>query len=797
MSELLQSLWQSNIELSLLLVAVMLARLVIHKTTKVYNSYLLWLSIPIGLLLARLISSVEFSEPPVAAVSDVVQNYIVQPSNVIQGWTVLGFFWGLVVALLLLRLARQHFELRRELSDITVAIDIGCESSYPIVGIDKDEFSPAVYGFLKPRIYFPTALQTTLSDKQIELIIRHEEHHITQQHLWLNLLWDVLVCVFWFNPLIYLSRQGFRHDQELFCDYLVLNKSSNPSDHQSYGHALLSTVTATHSVSLLCSWKNFNQLEERIMNIKKSTSLAAKIAITSLAAIIVASTSLYAVSAEQYKDDAYLSSSIEDNGDSEYIWRDGDKRYIEKNGRRFTMQDDTKRPMTDAESIEFTGLLEKSKSNKKDSLRHSIDDNGEQIEWKTGEISYIKDNGEYLVKQYDIARPMTSSEKQTFEEKVKSAQLENKQYRKALKKAKVKSKPQKITLGAFKHKEKKSLREKSDSTQINWNKDGKTIIVANDKHYLIDENGKREMTSNERKALDKNVASAQQEWGGGRALTQSEERRHAKELRQHEQSEREHERAMREEERKLQRAESEAHRQQQKEHAMHSEMEKEQHALELAYEIEKQQREREHQVFETEQKRLEFEAQWEQFAVQQEEFETQMQEFEMQMHEYEIAPEVFQEQLQEFSLAEKDYQELYQDAGISDDTMRQIERSLAIAEKQFKTDRVDLKKKLKHARAEVNRARVQLHKQRAGLHTPKARFAPRAPVLPISPTAPDTPVAPSEPIAPEVPLAVNDYKGVIQIPGERSESVRVQQSDVKRSDAGMVDFDSFNSAEPH
>lgn len=163
----------------------------------------------------------------------------------------LGIVWSIVAILLVLRLVHQHLELRRKLAVMTVAIDIGCESTYPLVGIDNDEFSPAVYGFIKPKIYFPIQLQATLSDKQIERIIRHEEHHITQQHFWLNLFWDILVCAFWFNPLMYLSRQGFRHDQELFFDYLVLNKSNNHSDNQNYGYALLSTVTATHSVSLL------------------------------------------------------------------------------------------------------------------------------------------------------------------------------------------------------------------------------------------------------------------------------------------------------------------------------------------------------------------------------------------------------------------------------------------------------------------------------------------------------------------------------------------------------------------
>ena len=805
MSELLQSLWQSNIELSLLLVAVLLARLVIHKTTKVYNSYLLWLSIPVGLLLANLMSSIEFSKPPVVAVNYAVQNFIVQPSNTLQGWAVLGIVWGIVVALLLLRLAWQHFELRSELAEITVAIDIGCDSRFPIVGIDKDEFSPAVYGFIKPKIYFPIALQATLSEKQIELIIRHEEHHITQQHLWLNLFWDILVCIFWFNPLMYISRQGFRHDQELFCDYLVLNKSNNRSDHQNYGYALLSTVTATHSVSLLCSWKNFNQLEERIMNIKKSTSLGAKVAITSLAAIIVASTSLYAVSAEQYKGKGHLSSSIEDNGDSEYIWQDGDKRFIEKNGQRFTMDGDAKRPMTSAESNEFTALLEKSKSNNRDSLRHSIDDNGEVIEWTTGEISYVKDNGKYIVREGDSSRSMTASEKQTFEKEVKSAQLEDKQYQRALKKAKTTSQEDTVKAAEVAQQESFHHEEHDDGrTEINWSKDGKTMISANGKDYVIDENGKREMTSKERRALKKKVTLSQQK------------RKHEREHQKQQQLVREHERASRAEQRELQRAEREAHTQEQKVHAMQRQVGREQHALVLVQEIEEQQREQKHQLFENEQKQSdieaqqeglqtqqrEFQVQWQELAVRREEIKNQVQEFQAQMHEYEIAPEGFQQQLQKLGMAEREFKEFYHDGQLGDKTMGQVERSLAIAKKQSKTDRADLKKQLQQARAGIKKARNQLNKQRASLRVPLAPIAPLvplapAPEAPLLPEVSAAPVALLAPAAPEVPLAINQFNGVIQIPSESVDSSRKGRERKKQGEEQTPDFDFFDSSEPH
>ena len=297
MIDFIKSLWLGNIELSLLFVAVLIARLAMRKTAKVYNSYFLWASVPIGLIISNIVPRMTFLATPIGNVNLMVNSYILEPQNAFNGWALVWPIWGTVTMLLLARLLHQHWHLRMELKTITAPNCLDLESSYPIVEIAKADFLPAVYGFLTPKIYFPVQLANELSPQQVKLIIRHEEQHIKQQHLWLNLLWDIVVCVFWFNPLAYLSRQGFRHDQELYCDYLVLNKSTQ-HDQQNYGHALLSTVSATHSVSLLCSWKAFNQIEERIMNIKQSTTLKTKITTKLLLAIctasIVAASSVYA-----------------------------------------------------------------------------------------------------------------------------------------------------------------------------------------------------------------------------------------------------------------------------------------------------------------------------------------------------------------------------------------------------------------------------------------------------------------------------------------------------------------------
>ncbi|MRX28456.1 M56 family metallopeptidase [Kangiella sp. HZ709] len=347
MNELIAYLWQFNIELSLLLCVILVARLVIRKTTKNYNAYLLWLSIPIGLLVAKLLSFIEFEQAPQQTINFIITNYVVEPSQQIDSWNYLLYIWGSISVLLIIRLLKQHKMLRKDLNKIIVPHHLSFKTKYPIVGIDKEGFSPAVYGFIKPKIYFPVQLEKQLSQEQIRLIIKHEEHHISQKHLWLNLLWDILVCFMWFNPLVYLSRQNFRHDQEVYCDYLVLNRAPEP-DHKSYGHALLSTVSATHSVSLLCSWKMFNQLEERIMSIKNVKRKSNKIALAIGAAAIIGCTSLYAINMNQFQQHPNGQHS-----EHKVEWTIDGESYVQENGQWKLYKNGKARVMTSAEQRKF------------------------------------------------------------------------------------------------------------------------------------------------------------------------------------------------------------------------------------------------------------------------------------------------------------------------------------------------------------------------------------------------------------------------------------------------------------
>jgi len=379
------ALWSLNIELSLLVATLLLFRWGLRRFALIYNTYYLWLALPLTPLLSYFVSNSSIVEKWISLLkySDTARQpfmptdlastqYLLTPTpqvtSSLNSSNLLLVFWSVGALFLLCRLIKQHLDLRKKLRSKHYQNELELNTRYPVIGVRDKHFSPAVYGFFKPTIYFPSALLDQLSRAQCELILRHEENHIRHGHLWLNLVWDLLICVFWFNPLIYFARRLFRHDQELFCDSLVLKNTDAPG-HTAYGHALLSTVSATHSVSLLCSWKMFNQLEERIMNIKsqhlinrRNITSAALIAVLSIASIYSAATAQESNTLDTKNLDSNSIKILKlDTDDKKQITiHTGGKTYQSEQGESFIFENGERRKLSQEEQDTFTKLLEKS-----------------------------------------------------------------------------------------------------------------------------------------------------------------------------------------------------------------------------------------------------------------------------------------------------------------------------------------------------------------------------------------------------------------------------------------------------
>jgi TonB family protein len=79
----------------------------------------------------------------------------------------------------------------------------------------------ATWGFRRPRVILPTAADTWTADR-IRIVIGHEMAHIRRCDWLLQLTAEVVRCVYWFNPIVWIACRQMREESEQACDDAVL-----------------------------------------------------------------------------------------------------------------------------------------------------------------------------------------------------------------------------------------------------------------------------------------------------------------------------------------------------------------------------------------------------------------------------------------------------------------------------------------------------------------------------------------------------------------------------------------------
>ena len=99
--------------------------------------------------------------------------------------------------------------------------------------------SACLYGVFHPAVY----VNNKAADN--EFIIIHELTHYRHRDNWWALVRMLCVCIYWFNPLVWVAAHFHKEDCELFCDEAVVRNCS-VSERQKYGEVLLNAA-ARHS----------------------------------------------------------------------------------------------------------------------------------------------------------------------------------------------------------------------------------------------------------------------------------------------------------------------------------------------------------------------------------------------------------------------------------------------------------------------------------------------------------------------------------------------------------------------
>ncbi|UUX34483.1 M56 family metallopeptidase [Fundicoccus culcitae] len=132
--------------------------------------------------------------------------------------------------------------------------------------------SPCVIGVFKPTILLP---DTMFTDEEFQFIIEHELLHIRRQDVLLKIMLEMMIIVYWWNPMIYLFRKNLAHILELNVDETLL-KNSSKEEKIEYVELLLKVqknsqqITSYDPVTVNFSYNSEEGLLHRSQNILKS-----------------------------------------------------------------------------------------------------------------------------------------------------------------------------------------------------------------------------------------------------------------------------------------------------------------------------------------------------------------------------------------------------------------------------------------------------------------------------------------------------------------------------------------------
>ena len=171
--------------------------------------------------------------------------------------------------------------------------------------------SPMLVGFFRPTILLPSE---HLPDGNARFILAHELTHFRRKDLWKKLLFLMVRCAHWFNPIVYLLNRDFSRWLETSCDEQVVS-SLDRDQRKEYGRLLIDCAPASRYAGpklyvsfASCRYKLKRRISIMLNSDKKSRSLLGLVLAVALVVGCLATTALAAsVDNDNGTDDFALS----------------------------------------------------------------------------------------------------------------------------------------------------------------------------------------------------------------------------------------------------------------------------------------------------------------------------------------------------------------------------------------------------------------------------------------------------------------------------------------------------------
>lgn len=193
---------------------------------------------------------------------------------VLRAADVAAMVWAVGLAALLLYAAVSWLRLRSRVSTAVRLRD----------NVYQSEFvsSPFVLGMFRPKIYLPF----TIDSADAEYVIAHERAHIARRDTWIKPIGYLLLCVYWFNPVMWLAYVLLSCDIEYACDERVVS-AYTPTQRADYSEALLTcSVKRAHIAACPVAFGEAS-VKDRVKRVLSYKKPALWIAAAAVAAVVV------------------------------------------------------------------------------------------------------------------------------------------------------------------------------------------------------------------------------------------------------------------------------------------------------------------------------------------------------------------------------------------------------------------------------------------------------------------------------------------------------------------------------
>ncbi len=187
------------------------------------------------------------------------------------------------------RYSKKLKKSRKTCDEVTSDLFALCKEKLNIkrdVEVYSADTTPILIGVVKPTIYLPVGY----SETETEYMLMHELNHMKNLDVVWSAIATIILCFFWFNPVVWISFFIFKRDIEVYCDERTLRYTE---DKQSYARLLLETATGRKSRFVLGTTSLQNgkaDLKNRIKymaKFRKPTIVTVLFALVLLSAILV------------------------------------------------------------------------------------------------------------------------------------------------------------------------------------------------------------------------------------------------------------------------------------------------------------------------------------------------------------------------------------------------------------------------------------------------------------------------------------------------------------------------------